>query len=128
MLAILKIKDEAFAASVRLLDREEQIKAIAAHPTIRLSVCYQMLGEMGFSSESIIQSRITRQMFVLDFINISADSAGNPTHVAMFGHPHDQYNGDSTPVHIGRLEDFFSTETGTTAMAEDLAEMLDKPV
>lgn len=128
LLAILKVRDPDFAAQVQLLDRPEQIQALAGHPTIKISIYYHLLGDLGFSASSIVQSRVTRKMFVLDFATISTDSDGDPTHVAIFGQPCDSKCDDFAPIHIGRVEDFVSTETGASIMVDDLKEMMAKIV
>lgn len=125
LLSILKIRDAEFAEAVLDLPAPDQIKLIESHPTIKVCMYYHLLGELGFGSSAVLQNRLTRDMFVLDFANISIDGDGDPIHIAVFGKQQHQASADLTPQLIGRIEDFVSTETGQAIMADDLKHLLE---
>jgi hypothetical protein len=125
LLAILKIKDPEFAAMAKAQPRAIQIEMVKGHPTIKICLYYHLLGELGFSVGSILESRITRALYVVEFANITSDTGGDPACISIFGREKDSRNNDFTPTLIGRIEDFVSADTGQCLSTHDLKNYLD---
>lgn len=124
LLAMIKHVDKAGWARISALPAHEQIDLISIHPEVRAGVAHHLLSQAGFDSGSIIQHRITRGLFHLNYPIISLDSDGVPVHAVLYGRP--VSNNTASPGYLGRLEEFVSTSSGVHLVPAQIFHLIPK--
>lgn len=124
LLALIKNLDEPAWQQIIALPVDEQIERIAAHREVKAGIAHHVLSQAGFEPGSVIQHRMTRNLYHLSYPIISMDSEGVPVHVVMYGREVDKES--MSPRYLGRLEDFVSTSTGKHVVPTILLDLIPK--